>query len=115
MLDPLDASLARDGNAIVVDYVEAARMTTLSDIARRNRDGRASLRKNLRRVLDSVEAHARALSRFGIEPGSVSVACGDARDLRAAGIDDPTVDRQMNPFQRMFCRVVRRRNEPVSA
>ena len=68
-------------------------MTTLSDVARRRRDGRASsFRKNLRAMLDSVEAHAQALSRFEIEPGEVSATCGDARDLRAAGLEDATVD-----------------------
>lgn len=91
-LDPCDASIARDENPIVADFVEIARMTTLSDVSRRNRDGRAWLRKNLLAMLDSVEAHARALRTFRIEPGCVSVLHGDARDLRAAGIDDATVD-----------------------
>ena len=92
VLDPLDASLSRHRSPIVADFVQVARMTTFSDIARRNRDGRAWLRKNLLAMLDSVEAHARALSCYGIDPGSVSATCGDVRDLRAAGIDDATVD-----------------------
>ena len=91
-LDPHDASIARDKNPIVADFVEVARMTTLSDVSRRSRDGRVWLRKNLLAMLDSVETHARALSTFQIEPGCVSVVRGDARDLRAAGIDDATVD-----------------------
>lgn len=91
-LDPFDASIAPDSNPLVADFVQVARMTTLSDVARRNRDGYAWLRKNLLTMLDSVEAHERALSTFQIEPGRVSVACGDARDLRAAGVDDATVD-----------------------
>ena len=91
-LDPGDASIARHENPIVADFVEVARMTTLSDVSRRNRDGRAWLRKNLSAMLDSVEAHARALQTFRIEPGRVSVRHGDVRDLRAAGIDDATVD-----------------------
>ncbi len=91
-LDPCDASIAHDRNPIVADFVQATRMTTLSDVSRRNRDGRAWLRKNLLAMLDSVEAHGRALSTFGIEPGRVSIARGDSRDLRSAGIDDATVD-----------------------
>ena len=91
-LDPRDASIAQDKNPIVADFVEVARMTTLSDVSRRNRDGRVWLRKNLLAMLDSVEAHARALCTFQIKPGRVSVVRGDARDLRAAGIDDATVD-----------------------
>ena len=43
-------------------------------------------------MLESVEAHARALSTFEIDPGHVSVACGDVRDLGAAGIEQATVD-----------------------
>ena len=91
-LDPGDASISRHKNPIVADFVEVARMTTLSDVSRRNRDGRAWLRKNLSAMLDSVEAHARALRTFRIEPGCVFALRGDARDLRAAGIDDATVD-----------------------
>ena len=91
-LDPSDASISSDGNAIVADFVEVARMTTLSDVSRRNRNGRTWFRKNLLAMLESVEAHARALSAFRINPGRVSVACGDARDLRAAGIEPETVD-----------------------
>lgn len=91
-LNPGDASIARHKNPIVADFVEVARMTTLSDVSRRNRDGRAWMRKNLAAMLDSVEAHARALRKFRIKPGCVSVLHGDARDLRTAGIDDETVD-----------------------
>ena len=91
-LDPHDTSIVRDRNPIVADFVEVARMITLSDISRRNRDGRVWLRKNLRAMLESVEAHARALSTFGIEPGCVSAVCGDARDLAAVGIGEATVD-----------------------
>ena len=91
-LDPHDASVARDDNPIVGDFVETARMTALSDESRRKRNGRARLRENLLAMLDSVEAHARALRRFQIEPGRVSVVCGDARDLRGAKVDDATVD-----------------------
>ena len=91
-LDPSDASMASDDNAIVADFVEIARMTTLSDVSRRNRDGRTWLRRNLLAMLESVEAHARALSTFEIDPGHVSVDLGDARDLGAAGIEQATVD-----------------------
>ena len=91
-LDPHVASIASDSNPIVADFVEVARMTALSDEARRKRDGRARLRTNLLAMLDSVEAHARALRTFQIKPGRVSAVCGDARDLRAAGIGDATID-----------------------
>ena len=91
-LDPGDESIADDKNPIVFEFVQAARMTTLSDVSRRNRDGRASLRKNLLAMLESVEAHDRALRTFRIEPGRVSVVRGDCRNLQSAGIDDATVD-----------------------
>ena len=92
VLDPLDVSIAQDDNPFVADFVQIARMVTLSDIARRRRSGRESLRRNLQAMLESVEAHACALQRFQITPGRVSVSCGDARNLYAAGIGDSTVD-----------------------
>ena len=67
-------------------------MVALSDVSRRKRDGHVSLRKNLLAMLESVEAHASALSRFRITPGRVSAVLGDARDLRAAGVKDASVD-----------------------
>ena len=90
--DPQDASTADHPNPIVGDFVQVARMTTLSDVARRGRDGRVSFQKNLRAMLESVEAHADALRRFQITPGQVSVALGDARNLAEAGIGDGTID-----------------------
>ena len=91
-LDPKNASTADHPNPIVGDFVQVARMTTLSDVARRGRDGRVSFQKNLRAMLESVEAHADALRRFQITPGQVSVALGDARNLAEAGISDATID-----------------------
>ena len=91
-LNPHDSSIARDDNPVVADFIQIARMTTLSDVARRNRDGRAWLRKNLRAMLESVEAHSRALNAFQISPGHVSALCGDARHLRTAEIADATMD-----------------------
>ena len=90
--DPQDASTADHPNPIVGDFVQVARMTTLSDVARRGRDGRVSFQKNLRAMLESVEAHADALRRFQITPGQVSVVLGDARNLAEAGISDATID-----------------------
>ena len=91
-LDPLDPSIARDDDPVVADFLQIARMVTLSDVSRRKRDGRASLRKNLRAMLESVEAHAAALDRFQITPGAVSVVLGDSRVLGAAGVEDASVD-----------------------
>ena len=92
VVDPLDASIARDDNPIVADFFQVARMVALSDVSRRKRDGRVSLRKNLLAMLESVEAHATALRRFRITPGRAAPVLGDARDLRAAGVNDASVD-----------------------
>ena len=92
VIDPLDASIAQHDNPIVADFFQVARMVALSDASRRNRDGRVSLRKNLFAMLESVEAHATALSSFRITPGQVAAVLGDARDLRAGGIKDSSVD-----------------------
>ena len=92
VLDPLDSSIAHDDNPIVADFVQISRMVTLSDVSRRRRDGRVWLRKNLKAMLESVEAHASALRRFRITPGHVSVSLGDARNLRAAEVGEKTID-----------------------
>ena len=84
--------MAQDRSPIVADFFQAARMVALSDMARRKRDGQESLRKNLLAMLESVEAHANALRRFKITPGRVSAVLGDARDLRAAGVKEASVD-----------------------
>ena len=65
---------------------------TLSDVARRKRSGDTYLRKNLLAMLESVEAHARAIRSFGITPGRVTATLGDSRDLRACGIEESSVD-----------------------
>ena len=91
-LDPHDISLTNDANPIVADFLQAARMVAFSDMYRRNRDGRASLRKNLQAMLASVKAHANALERFQIEPGQVFASLGDSRNLCNAGIGESTVD-----------------------
>lgn len=92
VVDPFDASLAQHDNPIVADFLQVARMVTLSDVSRRKRDAVVSLRKNLLAMLESVEAHASALRDFRIKPGRVTGVLGDARNLRATGIEDASVD-----------------------
>jgi hypothetical protein len=82
--DPLAFS---DEDAAVADFLQIARMVTLSDVARRSREASTYIRKNLTAMLESVEAHAKALKQFRIKPGQVSVNVGDCRDLAACGIE----------------------------
>lgn len=91
-LDPYEPSTASHANPIVADFLEIARMATLSDISRRRRDGEVALRKNLKAMLQSIEAHADALHRFRITPGRVTITQGDARKLEEAGIAEATID-----------------------
>ena len=91
-LSPHDPSTASEGVGIVRDFVTMARLVTFSDIFRRNRDGPTAFRKNLQAMLTSVEAHAEAIRRFGIKPGQMSISLGDARDLRASGIGEASID-----------------------
>jgi hypothetical protein len=86
-LDPAHETDERVGN-----FLQAARMVTFSDVARRGRDATAACRRNLAHMLESVEAHATALSEFGIRPGKVSALLGDARDLTTCGIHPDTID-----------------------
>jgi hypothetical protein len=79
-------------NARVREFVEIARMVTLSDVSRRGREGAAALRKNLLAMLESVEAHAQAIKEFGLTPGHVDAKVGDCRDLAASGIADNSID-----------------------
>jgi tRNA G10 N-methylase Trm11 len=87
-----DSVFTKDRDPIVRDFLQIARMVTLSDVARRRRQASVYLRKNLTAMLESVEAHAKAIDRYGIRPGTVTVSIGDCRDLRAAGVDDNVVD-----------------------
>ena len=91
-LDLEDRCLTIDDDATVSDFLQVARMVTLSDVARRKREGSVYLRKNLTAMLASVEDHARAIDHYGITPGRVFVAVGDSRDLRVSGVGDNTVD-----------------------
>ena len=91
-LDPGEDAADGHDDVRVAEFVRIARMVALSDATRRRRDGRAAFRKNLKAMLQSVEAHSEALQRFGIAPGPASILEGDARDLAAAGIGDSTAD-----------------------
>jgi tRNA G10 N-methylase Trm11 len=67
-------------------------MVTESDVARRQRESEASLRRNLSNMLESVRAHATAIREFGLEPGGVTACLGDSRNLLKAGIQDASID-----------------------
>lgn len=84
--------LPPDASESLRDFVEVARMVTASDVARRHRDEAASFRKNLDAMLESVTAHADAVKRFALTPGSVTVSVGDARALGNSGIGANSVD-----------------------
>ena len=90
-LDPFDNPKFADEHPVVADFLKIAQMVTLSDAARRRRDPRSSIRKNLDAMLTSVAAHESALRTFNIRAGAVTATQGDARDLTSAGIADETV------------------------
>lgn len=85
-------SLSAHADTRVADFFQIARMVTYSDVARRSRTADTYLRKNLVAMLESVEAHAAAIARFGLTPGRVCAKVGDCRNLAAAGIDTASVD-----------------------
>ena len=91
-LHPDDVDPASERDVRVAEFLQVARMVTYSDVARRRRDPGKFLRRNLESMLSSVEAHARAITQFGIKPGSVTVSTGDARDLAASGIKPNSSD-----------------------
>jgi tRNA G10 N-methylase Trm11 len=67
--------------AEVRDFLQVALLVTASDVERRGRDNQKALRKNLAAMLESVRDFAAAVARFGLTPGAVDVALGDARAL----------------------------------
>ena len=91
-LQPRDARVTEHDDPRVRDFVQLARMVTFSDAARRKRPEAASFRRNLQAMLESVEAHAVAMTQFSIEPGNVHAVLGDARDLSSSGVDSVSVD-----------------------
>jgi tRNA G10 N-methylase Trm11 len=91
-LHPDTLQTSREKNPMVRDFLEVARMVTYSDASRRARDAGPWLRKNLVAMLESVEAHALAVTEFGLTPGAVTVRVGDARDPETAGLKPSSVD-----------------------
>lgn len=93
--DQVDVDAAgpwEDSNPLVQDFLQIARMVTLSDVSRRRREANAAVKKNLLAMLDSVTAYSRALEQFKITPGHVQVQVGDCRRLAAAGVLDNSID-----------------------
>lgn len=80
-LDVKDRDKFEHADRIVSDFLQVARMVTLSDVARRDRVADKSIRKNLSAMLESVEAYAQALAEFKIQPGSVQIEIGDCRSV----------------------------------
>lgn len=91
-LDPFDDFRFQHDHPLVADYLKIAQMVTFSDASRRKREPRMSMRRNLKSMLISVEAHEAAIQTFGINAGEVSVVQADARDLLSAGIADASID-----------------------
>lgn len=76
----------------VREFIEVGRMVTYSDMARRDREGEDYLARNLRNMLESVEAMASAIREFRIKPGRVEIRQGDCRDLVSLGVADRSID-----------------------
>ena len=70
LLDPFEDTKFNSENPTVADFLKIAQMVTFSDASRRKREPRVSIRRNLKGMLDSVEAHDMALREFGIKPGA---------------------------------------------
>jgi hypothetical protein len=87
--DRCDPSAEND--PIVSNFLQIARMVTLSDHARRGRDATTAFAKNLTAMLESVEAHARAIHEFKLTPGRVRACLGDARRLSTAKVEASSI------------------------
>jgi DNA-binding transcriptional regulator YdaS (Cro superfamily) len=80
-LDANDERVTDHRLTAVREFLQVARMVTLSDVARRGRDADSAFRKNLQRMLRSAGDFARAVKEFRIEVGDVDARLGDARSL----------------------------------
>jgi len=89
---PDDLDPSEFGPQAVADFIQIARMVTYSDMANRRRNPGRALRRNLARMLESVEAMVACKERFGLEFGEVQAEVGDARDLGPVGLQDGAVD-----------------------
>jgi tRNA G10 N-methylase Trm11 len=88
----LDEEAIASDDKVVFEFLQIARMVTLSDVARRKRDATVYARKNLTAMLESVDAHATAVAKFKLKPGRVLASVGDCRDLSASGVKDGSID-----------------------
>lgn len=92
---PLDLEKLDSGkfdNPRVHEFIEIAKLVTTSDVARRRREAGPALEKNLRNMLESVEAFARARDELGLRLGAVQIHEGDSRRLGDLGIAEKSID-----------------------
>jgi tRNA G10 N-methylase Trm11 len=82
----------RGAHPLVGNFLEVARLVTASDVARRQREEQASMRRNLAAMLESVEAYGIAIREFDLQPGKVDAIVGDCCDLTAVGVLPASVD-----------------------
>ena len=76
----------------VREFIQIARMVTFSDSARRGRESAPWFRRNLASMLESVEAHARAISESHLRPGKVISLLADAGNLSTTRIEPGSVE-----------------------
>ena len=90
--DPLTVDPCRWEPVEVSNFIQIARMVTISDVTRRNRCPVSYFQKNLKKMLASVKDMVRAIEQFSLEVGETEVVEGDSRDLEASGIESESVD-----------------------
>ncbi|MCX7014593.1 MAG: hypothetical protein NTW86_18925 [Candidatus Sumerlaeota bacterium] len=69
----------QSGNSVVNEFLEVARMISLSDEANRHRDPEATFPRNLAAMLESIQAMARAKKDFDLSFGHVVARREDVR------------------------------------
>jgi SAM-dependent methyltransferase len=91
-LRPERLKVEKEDDTRVREFLEIARMVTLSDVSRRSRESASSFRKNLSAMLESVESHALAIKKFNLKPGVVATRVGDCRNLAGCRIAPDSID-----------------------
>jgi SAM-dependent methyltransferase len=89
-LNPLRLDLDTYKPKPVRDFFEMALMVTHSDVARRGRALAVAFEKNVKAMLESIEAQALAIAELKLQPGKVSPRKGDSRKL--SNVEDRSID-----------------------
>lgn len=72
--------LTKKHQPVIHEFFQIAKMVSLSDVANRGRNYESAYQKNLAAMLESIQAMRKAIEKFKIEVGNVSIRHDDVRN-----------------------------------